>query len=72
MLNYVAFYLLGYLLGVNGFQRPNSNQAAVEVTHRIRAAAAPVRYNLHSGIILAILAARSRGGCCRARRWASR
>jgi simple sugar transport system permease protein len=27
MLNYVAFYLLSYLLGLGGFQKPNSNEA---------------------------------------------
>jgi simple sugar transport system permease protein len=33
MLNYVAFYLLSYLLGVNGFQKPNSNEAISRTVH---------------------------------------
>ena len=43
MLNYVALYLLVYLLGVGGFQRPGPNQAISKVVAPERAAAAPVR-----------------------------
>jgi simple sugar transport system permease protein len=33
MLNYVAFYLLSYLLGLGGFQKPNSNEAISRTVH---------------------------------------
>jgi simple sugar transport system permease protein len=59
MLNYVALNLLGYLLGVNGFQQKGSNQAisnTVKSTARlphIFGSNLPV----HAGLILAVLAA---------------
>ncbi len=56
MLNYVALYLLGYLLTVKGFQARGSNQAisrTVESTARL-----PHLFgSLHAGIIVALLAA---------------
>jgi ABC-type uncharacterized transport system permease subunit len=33
MLNYIAIYLLGYLLSVNGFQKPHSNEAISRTVH---------------------------------------
>jgi simple sugar transport system permease protein len=56
MLNYVAVYLLGYLLGVNGFQAPHQTEAT---SPRILSTAElPVLFgDLHAGIIIAILAA---------------
>jgi simple sugar transport system permease protein len=59
MLNYVAFYLLSYLLGVSGFQQSNSNEAisgTVKSTARlphIFGSNLPV----HAGLIVAVLAA---------------
>jgi simple sugar transport system permease protein len=59
MLNYVALNLLTYLLGVNGFQQTNSNQAisnTVKPTARlphIFGSSLPV----HAGLIVAVLAA---------------
>jgi general nucleoside transport system permease protein len=59
MLNYVAFFLLEYLLGVGGFQEKGSNEAVsntVDSTARlphIFGSNLPV----HAGLILAILAA---------------
>ncbi len=59
MLNYVAFYLLGYLLNLDGFQAPKSTEATtspVDSTARL-----PHLFgNLHAGVFLAILAA---AGC---------
>jgi simple sugar transport system permease protein len=56
MLNYVAYYLLGYLLTLNGFQAPNSTEATtspIDSTARL-----PYLFeNVHSGLIIAILAA---------------
>jgi simple sugar transport system permease protein len=56
MLNYVAYYFLGYLLGTNGYQAPHSNEATSPFIHK--SAQLPNLFeDLHSGIILAILAA---------------
>ncbi|MEO9137491.1 MAG: ABC transporter permease, partial [Jatrophihabitans sp.] len=56
MLNYVAVYLLVYLLTVNGFQEPGSNEAisrTVKSTARL-----PILFeSLHFGIIIALAAA---------------
>ncbi len=59
MLNYVAVYLLGYLLGVNGFQKENSAEAisrpvlsSARLPHLLGS-----NLSLHAGLILAILAA---------------
>jgi simple sugar transport system permease protein len=56
MLNYVAFYLLTYLLGEQGFQKRGSHEATspnIDASARL-----PHLFDdLHSGIILAILAA---------------
>jgi simple sugar transport system permease protein len=59
MLNYVAYYLLGYLLTVNGFQAPNSTEAT---TSPIDASARlPHLFNnVHFGLIIALAAA---GAC---------
>ncbi len=43
MLNYVAYYFLGYLLGLHGFQKPNSHRGDLAHGPFQRAAAAPVR-----------------------------
>jgi ABC-type uncharacterized transport system permease subunit len=55
MLNYVAYYFLGYLLGLKGYQKPHSNEAtssAIDPSARL-----PHLFDdLHAGIILAILA----------------
>ncbi len=59
MLNYVAVYLLGYLLGLDGFQKQRSSEAISRPVHS--SARLPHLFNdLHSGIIVALLAA---GGC---------
>jgi simple sugar transport system permease protein len=56
MLNYVAYYFLGYLLGLNGYQAPHSNEATSSFIDK--SAQLPNLFeDLHSGIILAILAA---------------
>ncbi len=56
MLNYVAYYFLGYLLGLNGYQAPHSTEATSSFIDRN--AQLPVLFeDLHAGIILAILAA---------------
>jgi general nucleoside transport system permease protein len=56
MLNYVAYYFLGYLLGTPGYQAPHSNEATSPVIGK--SAYLPNLFqDLHSGIILAILAA---------------
>jgi general nucleoside transport system permease protein len=56
MLNYIAYYFLGYLLGLNGYQKPKSNEATSSTIHHT--ARLPHLFgNLHAGIILAILAA---------------
>ena len=56
MLNYVAYYFLGYLLGQNGYQAPHSNQATSSFIDK--SAQFPVLFqDLHAGIIVAILAA---------------
>jgi ABC-type uncharacterized transport system permease subunit len=59
MLNYIAFYLLGFLLGENGFRRPGSNQAISRVvasSARLpRLLPSPLR--VHAGLFLALLAA---------------
>jgi general nucleoside transport system permease protein len=56
MLNYVALYLLGYLLGLNGFQAPNQTEAT---SPRILSTAKlPHLFgSLHSGLIIALIAA---------------
>ena len=59
MLNYVAYYFLGYLLTVKGFQAPNSTEATTSPIHT--SAQLPVIFeNVHSGLILALL---SVAGC---------
>jgi ABC-type uncharacterized transport system permease subunit len=56
MLNYVALYLLGYLLGVNGYQAPHTNEATSPVI--APSARLPHLFgDLHAGIIIALLAA---------------
>ncbi len=56
MLNYVAYYFLGYLLGVSGYQAPHSTQATSSFIDS--SAQLPNLFqDLHSGIIVAILAA---------------
>jgi simple sugar transport system permease protein len=56
MLNYVAVAVLGYLLTLNGFQKPGSNIAESSTVHG--SARLPNLFvDLHAGIILAILAA---------------
>ena len=59
MLNYVAFYLLGYLLGVRGFQSATRNQAISRPIHATARLPHLLGSNLrlHAGLILAILAA---------------
>jgi simple sugar transport system permease protein len=56
MLNYVAVYLLGYLLTVNGFQAPHQTEA---ITPRVLPTARlPHLFgSLHAGLIIALLAA---------------
>ena len=55
MLNYVAYYFLEYLLGVSGFEKPHSNVATTSTV--LPSARLPHLFgNLHSGIILAVLA----------------
>jgi simple sugar transport system permease protein len=56
MLNYVALYLLGYLLGINGFQAPHQTEAT---SPRILSTARlPMLFgDLHAGIIIALLGA---------------
>jgi general nucleoside transport system permease protein len=56
MLNYVAVYLLGYLLGLNGFQAPHQTEATSS-TVRSTARLPHLFENLHAGLIIAILAA---------------
>jgi ABC-type uncharacterized transport system permease subunit len=59
MLNYIAVYLLGYLLSLNGFRRAGSNQAIsriVDSNARLpKLFPAPLR--VHAGLIVALLAA---------------
>jgi len=59
MLNYVAYYLLGYLLSLDGFKRSGSNQAIsriVDSNARLpKLFPSPLR--VHAGIIMALLAA---------------
>jgi len=56
MLNYVALDLLSYLLGVGGFQQPGSQEAISRTV--VPSARLPHLFgDLHSGIILALLAA---------------
>jgi general nucleoside transport system permease protein len=56
MLNYVALYFLVYLLGEPGYQAPHSNEATSSEIHK--SAQLPNLFqDLHSGIIIAILAA---------------
>src|SRR5579875_428167 len=55
MLNYVAYNFLGYLLGEQGFQAPHSHEATS--SNIDKSAQLPMLFeDLHSGIILAILA----------------
>jgi simple sugar transport system permease protein len=56
MLNYVAVYLLNYLLTLNGFQQPGSTEA-VSKTVMSNARLPHLFVDLHSGLILALLAA---------------
>jgi ABC-type uncharacterized transport system permease subunit len=59
MLNYVAVYLLAYLLGVNGFQAPGSNQAIsrrVDDTARLPHLFGS-QLSVHWGLVIALLAA---------------
>jgi ABC-type uncharacterized transport system permease subunit len=59
MLNYIALYLLIYLLGVNGFQAPGSNQAISRTTHgtaRLPHLFGP-GLRVHWGLVIALLAA---------------
>ena len=59
MLNYIALALLAYLLGVNGFQAPGSNQAISRRTHGT--ARLPHLFGsdlrVHFGLVIALLAA---------------
>jgi ABC-type uncharacterized transport system permease subunit len=59
MLNYIALGLLTYLLGVNGFQAPGSNQAISRTTHGT--ARLPHLFGgdlrVHLGLVIALLAA---------------
>jgi simple sugar transport system permease protein len=56
MLNYVAYYFLGYLLSVNGFQAPKSTEATTSPVDS--SARLPHLFeNVHAGVILAALAA---------------
>jgi general nucleoside transport system permease protein len=59
MLNYVALYLLAYLLGVRGFQAPGSNQAISRPTlpdNRLPHLFGP-DLSVHVGLVIALLAA---------------
>jgi simple sugar transport system permease protein len=59
MLNYVAVFLLQYLLGVRGFQAPGSNQAISRRVHDT-AQLPPLfgsRLSVHWGLVIALLAA---------------
>jgi general nucleoside transport system permease protein len=59
MLNYIALYLLAYLLSVKGFQRPPYGQAVSNTVHG-SAQLPPLlggSVRVHSGLILALLAA---------------
>jgi general nucleoside transport system permease protein len=59
MLNYVAYYFLGYLLGVKGFQAPPYGQATTPFIDSN--AHLPLLFgDLHAGLIIALLAA---AGC---------
>lgn len=64
MLNYIAFYLLSYLLGLGGFQKPDSNEAISRTVHKsallphLLGSNAKLRVNF--GLVIAILAA---AGC---------
>jgi len=62
MLNYIAFQLLAYLLGVGGFQRPGSNQAISRVVRDTARLPHLLGGDLrvHAGILLALAAA---AGC---------
>jgi general nucleoside transport system permease protein len=59
MLNYIALYLLVYLLGVKGFQAPGSNQAISRRT--VGTARLPHLFGpdlrVHLGLVIALLAA---------------
>jgi simple sugar transport system permease protein len=61
MLNYVAIYLLSYLLGVGGFQKPHSNEALSRTVHssallpHLLGSNARLRVNV--GLIIALAAA---------------
>ena len=59
MLNYVALYLLSFLLGVQGFQAPGSNQAISRPTladNRLPHLFGP-SLSVHLGLVIALLAA---------------
>jgi simple sugar transport system permease protein len=59
MLNYIALYLLSYLLGVQGFQAPGSNQAISRTTLENNRLPHLFGANLsvHAGLVIALLAA---------------
>jgi general nucleoside transport system permease protein len=56
MLNYVALFFLGYLLTLNGFQEPGSNEAISRVV-KTTARLPHLFGDLHFGIIIALAAA---------------
>jgi ABC-type uncharacterized transport system permease subunit len=59
MLNYIALYLLSYLLGVKGFQAPGSNQAISRPVHGTARLPHLLGADLrvHAALIIAVLAA---------------
>jgi simple sugar transport system permease protein len=59
MLNYIALYLLSYLLGVKGFQAPGSNQAISRPVHGTARLPHLLGADLrvHAALIIAIIAA---------------
>ncbi|HET9186357.1 MAG TPA: ABC transporter permease [Acidothermaceae bacterium] len=59
MLNYVAVYLLGYLLTENGFKRSGSNQAISRIvdSNARLPKLFPEPLRVHTGLIIALLAA---------------
>jgi ABC-type uncharacterized transport system permease subunit len=59
MLNYIAVNLLIYLLGLNGFRRPGSNQAISSLVHHSARLPAllPAPLRVHVGLLIALAAA---------------
>ena len=59
MLNYIAFYLLGYLLSLDGFKRSGSNQAISRIvdSNARLPKLFPAPWRVHAGLIVALLAA---------------